>query len=124
MHSEQGDREVESGDIERRTIRRVMLGEPIAAFVGHVQAMVLDLSPAAVGISHHSELGPAGSTVFLRFTWRGRGVYLRCAIIRSDIQRVGSAAYAHTLRHSALQIVSTIGDADEVLRAIVAESQP
>lgn len=115
---------MESGYVERRNKPRIALDEPIPAFIGHVQAMVLDISLAAIGISHHQELGPAGSTVFLRFTWHGRVVYLRCAIIRSDVQRVGSAAYAHTLRHSALQIVNTIGDADEVLSSMMAGTPP
>lgn len=110
-----------TGDSERRQSRRLVFDEPLSGVIGRTPVLLLDLSPAAIRISHQDEIGPVGTTCFLRFAWHGRSIALHCAILRSDVQRVGSAAFARTLRHSALRILNAVGDADDLLKEITAQ---
>lgn len=110
---------MESGDTERRRVRRRVLEEPLNGVIGHVPVLLLDISPAAVRISHHDDVGSPGATCPLRFHWRGRSVVLWCMILRSDLQPVGSGAFARSVHHSALRILAGFGDAEEVLQSMV-----
>jgi hypothetical protein len=89
---------------DRREVERVRLQEPVRGRVGATSVFVLDISVQGFRVAHQSRLGAIGTHYPVVFNWRGEEVSVECELVRTELQRVGSASYSKTLYHSALSI--------------------
>ena len=103
---------------DRRQFERVQLYDPVPGRVGTIDVYIMDVSLEGLRVAHQRPLGVSGSVHPVQFQWQGASARLQCAIVRTELQRVGHASFSKTLYHSALKI-SPPGHVPAILREIV-----
>jgi hypothetical protein len=105
--------------IDRRSVQRVRLQEPLRATVDAARAFVIDVSLTGLRILHHEDIGLAGGPCVARFDWDGRQIELHCEIVRTTVFRAAESANTRTLYHSGLSIVRAVGASALTLRRLI-----
>ena len=108
-----------SASSERRRLQRVRLLEPLPGRIHSHRVFILDVSRTGIRVAHQESVGAHGDRALIEFEWDGRRASLECRLMRSELQRVGSAAYSRTIYHSGFAIVAASADSAELLREMI-----
>ena len=105
--------------LERRSVQRVRLQQPLRASIDGARVFIVDLSLRGLRVLHHEDIGRVAEPCMVRCEWDGRRIELQCEIVRTTIFRAADSVSARTLYHSGLSIVSTVGASALALRRLI-----
>jgi hypothetical protein len=104
--------------VERRRVQRIRLLEPLRGTLDGKRIFIVDVSLKGLRIAHQEHIGDIGDPCVLRAEWDGRGLDLRCLIIRTQTHR-NDARSGKTLYHSGLAITHAAGVSAMTIRALI-----
>lgn len=93
--------------------------EPLPARIDAQRVFILDVSRTGMRVAHQETIGAVGDQRIIEFEWEGRRLALECTLRHSQVQRIGTAAYARSIYHSGVTIVATSPGSEEVLRQMI-----
>ena len=99
----------------RRRVERVHLTQPLNAELRGQRVFIIDASVAGLQIAHQQPVALENQYP-VRFDWDGERATANCQVVRTQNQRIGSAAFARSLYHSGLRVV---GEAPDALRRMI-----
>lgn len=111
---------VVSAPSERRRLQRVKLPTPLPARIDTLHVFILDVSRTGMRVTHQEAIGSPGERRIVEFDWDGRRVALECTLRHSQVQRIGTAAYARSIYHSGFTILASSPGSEQVLREMIA----
>lgn len=94
--------------------------EPLPGRIGAQRVFILDVSRTGMRVAHQEAIGGPGEQCTVEFEWDARRVALECTLRHSQVQRIGTAAYARSIHHSGFTIVAGSPGSEEVLREMIA----
>ena len=110
--------EASIGFAERRSVQRVRLIDRLRGTAAGARIFIADVSTAGLRALHQESIGKAGDVVNVAFTWDGRGITLRCEIVRSTLFR-SETSTGRSLFHTGLRIVEASMTARIGLRELI-----
>jgi hypothetical protein len=100
---------------EQRAAQRIDLHEPVAAKLGEIDAMILDVSLVGSRIEH-SERVSMGATMPLRFSWRGEAMLIKAKVARTEMRSAGGKMIYST----GVQFAPSVDESPDAVRKIMA----
>ena len=107
-----------AGFVDRRRVQRVRLIDRLRGTIGSCRVFIADVSTNGLRVLHQEPIGQPGDTVNVSFTWEGRGVTLRCEIVRSLLFRSESST-GRSLFHTGVRIVHASNAAQATLCELI-----
>lgn len=107
-----------SPKVERRSLQRVRLAEPLRASIDGTKAFIVDVSLRGLRLLHQDELGPGSDVRIVRAEWDGYPIQLRCSIVRTVLFRA-AAAGSRAQYHSGLTIIEAVGVSSIALKRLI-----
>ena len=104
---------------DRRRFHRIRLDVPLAAHLRDVAVNLVDLSLNGARVISDARFTP-GSDTELFFDWNDRAVQVVCEVVRCTLYSFAKAPGEKSLYQTGLRIKETIGDADQVIRELIA----
>ena len=104
---------------ERRQFGRIDLEPPLRGMLDEFPIRVVEASVTGVRVEHDVRIMPAPSRL-LRIEWDHKVLEFRCMIARSMLFRLGRTASEKSVYHSGIRILEWIGDAERMLRELIA----
>src|SRR5262249_4463046 len=104
---------------DRRRFHRIHLDAPLPAQLKDVPVHLLDLSLNGARVVSDARFTP-GSDQDLFFDWNERSVHVICQVVRCTLYSFAKAPGEKSLYQTGLRIRETIGDADQVIRELIA----
>ncbi|HYS54580.1 MAG TPA: PilZ domain-containing protein [Thermoanaerobaculia bacterium] len=104
---------------DRRRFHRIHLDTPLEAHLGAVPVHLVDLSLNGARVISDARFTP-GSDTELVFDWNDRAVQVACQVVRCTLYSFAKAPGEKSLYQTGLVIKETIGDADQVIRELIA----
>lgn len=101
---------------DRRRHARVFFKAPLRGAVSGARVLVLDLSPAGLGIAHETPLPPPGGVCRVELPSDFGPIKLDCTIVRTVKRSAGDAA--RELFHSGLEVLAADRQSQARLRSI------
>jgi len=104
---------------DRRRFHRIHLDTPLRAHLRDVPVSLLDLSLNGARVVSDARFTP-GVDQELVFDWNDRAVHVVCVVVRCTLYSFAKAPGEKSLYQTGLKFTETIGDADQVIRELIA----
>jgi hypothetical protein len=104
--------------LERRSLQRVRLVQPLRASVDGKKAFIVDVSLRGLRLLHQDDLGEASHVCTVQTEWDGYPLHLRCSVVRTVLHRTSDTT-GRPQYHSGLNILEAVGVSSIALKRLI-----